>query len=404
MLKRLQTTLYIQSLSIYIGILFIIIFLKNLHQNNRRLSYKILILIQSLLQTILFQFIFIICALYIKYLDKTQQFKDCLEIVYIRALFLFSAISSMPPIMQVLLEQPLNNFKSSIRMIKQPFIKDIKFKSVLQMKQIQTDEELAKLNNSESDSMLIFEDIEDNGDIKISDLCKHYVIICIQSIWNVMQLLGRSLSLIYNTIQLIMAFVLIFGFICIFIQYIDPNSDLLSQLNAIDFFSNQLDQNSQESKMKQIQFQMVEVITIAIFKFVFIIIMYFGTNNRIQYSKNRQLIDNVTNLTVIIRKNLLNFTLIGLLTTLYPNLTFTINNSNCFKEIQYRDGYLIKMGQVISMNEQQNCPITLTYLISLQIFESQITTTIGLLILLFYLFTAFYILCLKRKNKNLNEI
>ena len=34
-----------------------------------------------------------------------------------------------------------------------------------------------------------------------------------------------------------MALVLIFGFICIFIEYIDPNSDLLSQLNAINFFS-----------------------------------------------------------------------------------------------------------------------------------------------------------------------
>ncbi|CAD8136155.1 unnamed protein product [Paramecium octaurelia] len=386
------------------GVLFIIIILKNMHQNNRRLSYKILILVQSLLQTILFQFVFIICALYIKYFNRTNQFKDCLEIVYVRALFLFSAISSMSPIMQVLLEQPLNNFKSSISKIKQPFIKDIKFKSVLQMKQIQTDEELAKLNHTELDSMLIFEDIEDNNEVKYSDLCKQQIINFIQTTWNLMQLFWRSLNLIYNTIQLIMAFVLIFGFICIFVEYIDPNSDLLSQLNAINFFSTQLDSNSQDSGMKQIQFEMIEVITIAAFKFMFIIIMYFSTNNRIQYSKNKELIDNVTNLTVIIRKNLLNFTLIGLLTTLYPNLTFTINNSNCYKEIQYRNGQLIKMGQVIAINDQQSCPITIIYLISLQIFSSPITTSIGLLILIFYLLTAFYILCLKRKSKNLSEI
>ena len=53
--------------------------------------------------------------------------------------------------------------------------------------------------------------------------------------------------------------------------------------------------------------------------------------------------DKVNSLIVIARKSLLNFSLIALLTTLYPGLTFTINNSDCFKYISYRRGEFIEL-------------------------------------------------------------
>lgn len=88
----------------------------------------------------------------------------------------------------------------------------------------------------------------------------------------------------------------------------------------------------------------------------------------ILFIKDKELIDDVTNLTVIIRRNLLNFTLIALLTTLYPNLTFTINNSNCFKEITYHNGKLLHLSKEININDNY-CPTTITYLITLQVFD-----------------------------------
>lgn len=107
-----------------------------------------------------------------------------------------------------------------------------------------------------------------------------------------------------------------------------------------------------------------------------------------------KLIDEVTNLTVIIRKNLLNFSLIALLTTLYPNLTFTINNSSCYKEYSYEEGAFVHSERGITKEytgEDRECPITLTYLLASKVFEGHLSKVVGLFIILLYILMSMYI-------------
>ncbi|KAM3130936.1 hypothetical protein pb186bvf_016959 [Paramecium bursaria] len=372
---ELEQYLTLLSFSIYCGIVFLIILLKNVQSVQIRrlpiLNVKIYFsIIQSILTTGLFQFLFIACSLYQYYYENTP-FSQVLKLVYIRSLLLFSSLSSMKPIMQVLLEIPLQNFIDSFYSLSQPFIKEIKFKYVqLQYRRLtHTDEEQARISQD-------FDEEEDNKDIKffikLFDFIKfsmHYI-----------KFFLRFLQLIYNTVQLCLALLLIFGFICIFIQVMDPNNDVLSKLNAVDYFSDNLSKP-------------LETMTIAIFKFIFIIVMYLQSNNCIQYSQNNKLIDNVNNIVVIIRKNILNFSLIALLTTLYPNLTFTINNSDCFKDITYHNGQWLQNEQQYKWDDK--CPVTLIYLITSKIFDSQITTMIGLAILLIYILLAIYSVLIK---------
>jgi hypothetical protein len=88
---------------------------------------------------------------------------------------------------------------------------------------------------------------------------------------------------------------------------------------------------------------------------------------------------------VIVRKGLLNFSLIGLLTTLYPNLTMTTNNSDCFRNIKYVHGVFYENGTNPLSGE---CPVTVIGLLKMKLFEGTSVTAIGLIVLLLYIVYA----------------
>lgn len=117
------------------------------------------------------------------------------------------------------------------------------------------------------------------------------------------------------------------------------------------------------------------------------------------YKIGKDIINDVNNIVVIVRKSLLNFSLIGLLTTLYPNLTMTINNTDCFKNISYKSGEYIQDDQSYRWNESE-CPVTIMGLLTMKIFESRSALIVGLMILVLYISYSAYMVArvaVKRK-------
>ena len=92
----------------------------------------------------------------------------------------------------------------------------------------------------------------------------------------------------------------------------------------------------------------------------------------------KDIVNGVNNIVGIVRKSLLNFCMIALMTTLYPNLTMTTDNSDCFKAPNNKE-----------------CHITIIGLLVQKVFIGPLVTTISLFVLLIYIsYSAYMIISL----------
>lgn len=133
--EQLEHVLFLQSISIFLGIVFVVCFMRNMQHAEmsiRRFPLRkgCKVLIQSLFQASLINLVILALALLENLQSAEVSVAETLRLSYVRILLIASGLSSISPIMQVLLDMPLVSFVASVKALGQPFIREIKFKYV----------------------------------------------------------------------------------------------------------------------------------------------------------------------------------------------------------------------------------------------------------------------------------
>lgn len=127
------------------------------------------------------------------------------------------------------------------------------------------------------------EPCEESKETSYGDLARVALITGLRCFWKSLVLLWRAVVVLYNTVQLLLAFVLIFGFCCIFVQMANPNSTLLSELNAVNYLTS----GGQGENYVSAEAEHLFVFVIGAFKLFFILWMYYATHGCIKYSRSK---------------------------------------------------------------------------------------------------------------------